>query len=181
MKKATIILGILLMTVGLYAQESTNPSLLRSSKAVKALNTVPYLQMAFADSAITIAATEDTWHQLTNADSTLWIATSERITEAGDTATISVAGDYVGFLSVDCYATAADTIHIRVVKNDSTALTPKATELSIGTEIMNLSVPYLFESLAVGDDLKVQIQNSNNGDDPIVINGSFVLYLIRYD
>ena len=144
-------------------------------------NTVPYLEMAFSDSAETIAATEDIWAIIANEDSTLWTATAARVTSAGDTATISVAGDYVGMFQVDYTASADDTIHIRVVKNDSTALTPKATALSIGAEIINLSTSYLFPNLAIGDDLKPQIQNSNNGDDPVVINGSFLLYLIRYD
>lgn len=168
------------MGIVAFAQDSTNPQLLRSTKAIKALNTVPYAHLYFADSAETIALTEDTWTEVTNATNTLWISTATRITEAADTLNITIAGDYVGVLSLSYYATANDTIHVRLAKND-VGLAAKAEALSIGAEIITLSVPYLIPNLVATDGLKVQIQNSNNDDDAIVIDGSLVLYLIRYD
>lgn len=180
MKQLTIILGILLISMGSFAQDSTNPEELRSSKAIKALNTVPYAQLVFADSAVTIALTEDTWAFITNEDSTLWASTTTRITEAKDTLNVTVAGDYVGFLSVSYYATADDTIHVRLAKS-GVGLTPKAEAVSVGAEVICLSVPILLPNLLTTDGIEVQMQNSNNGDDAIVIDGSLVLYLIRYD
>lgn len=181
MKKVVFILmGILIMGIGVMGQDSTNPSLLRSSKAVKALNTVPYAQLVFADSAETIALTEDTWTEITNATNTLWTSTTARMTETADSIDIDVDGDYVAYLSVSYYATADDTIHVRLAKND-VGLTNKAEAVSIGGEVITLSVPYVIPDLDDGDGLKPQIQNSNNDDDAIVIDGSLVVYLIRYD
>ena len=180
MKKAIIFIGLILMGIVGFAQDSTNPSLLRTSKAVKALNTVPYAQLAFKDSAITVALTEDTWALVANADSSLWTATVARTTSAGDSVTISVAGDYMSSFSLSYLATADDTIHAMVYKNDA-ATVPTGRVLSIGAEICNIAFTGLLPNLVAGDDLKPMIQNSNNGDDAVVIDGVWTLWLIRYD
>lgn len=170
-----------MISLGIYAQDPTNPQLLRSTKAVAALNTVPYAALYFADSAETIALTEDTWTEVTNATNTLWIVgDTARATWAADTLGIDIDGDYVAYLSMSYYATADDTIHVRLAKND-VGLVPKAEAVSVGAEVITLSVPYVIADLDDGDGLKVQIQNSNNSDDAIVIDGSLVVYLIRYD
>ena len=181
MKKLIFIIGLMMIVVGLQAQDSTNPSLLRSSKAVKALNTVPYLHMSVEDSTEVIAITQDIWYQVTNQDSTLWTTqASTRITEAGDTITISVAGDYMATLTVNYLATAADSVHIRLAKNH-VALVPEVSEVSIGTEDHALTFTTLLPNLVVGDDIKPQIMNSNGNDDCTILGGSLVLWLIRYD
>lgn len=180
MKRLIIILGVLLIGFGLFAQ--TNPSILRTSKAVKALNTVPYLHMAFEDSTETIAITQDAWYLVTNGDTTLWTTiASTRITAAGDTVTISVPGDYMATLMVNYVATAADTLHIRLVKNHGTAIVPEVSEVSIGTEDHVLTFTTLLPDLVAGDDIAPEIMNSNGNDDCEVLGGSLVLWLIRYD
>ena len=182
MKKVLLLIGIILFGVGAFAQDSTNPQLLRSTKAVAALNTVPYLHMAFEDSTETIAITQDAWYLVTNGDTTLWTTqASTRITAAGDTATISIAGDYMASLMVNYIATAADTLHIRLVKNHSTAIFPEASEVSIGTEDHVLTFTTLLPNLVAGDDIAPEIMNSNGNDDCTILGGSLALWLIRYD
>ena len=181
MKRVFLLIGIIMMACIGYGQDSTNPQLLRTTKAVAALNTVPYAHLYFADSAITIAITEDTWTEVTNATNTLWISTNTtRITEAADTLNVLINGDYIGMLSLSYYATADDTVHVRLAKNDI-GLPNKAEALSIGAEIITLATSYVIPNLVATDGLKVQVQNSNNDDDVIVVDGSLVLYLIRYD
>ena len=178
MKKLLFLLAFALLTQGVFAQWGFMTREQRDD--LQDLTEAPILQYAFADSAITISATEDTWHDVTNATNTLWTATSSGlITTAGDSVTIVTAGHYVAMLSLDLLATADDTIHVRIEKNDSTAMTPKAEVLCIGPEIINLAVPYAFTSLSAGDDLKVQVMNSNNGDDPIILNGSLLIYMLK--
>ena len=145
------------------------------------LTNQPNLQMAFKDSAITIAATEDTWTEVTNGTTALWTATNSGFTVAGDSVTVITAGDYVANLSLSFYATADDTIHIRLIKNDAAGLVPTARAVCVGAEIINLNIPVLLPDLVAGDDFKVQIMNSNNGDDPIILDGAFVMHMIRYD
>ncbi len=165
-----------------YGQDSTNPQLLRSTKAVAALNTVPYLHMAFEDSTETIAITQDAWYLVTNGDTTLWTTqASTRITAAGDTATITIAGDYMASLMVNYIATAADTLHIRLVKNHGTAIFPEASEVSIGTEDHVLTFTTLLPNLVAGDDIAPEIMNSNGNDDCTILGGNLTLWLIRYD
>ena len=181
MKKFIFIIGLMALVLGLQAQESTNPSLLRSSKATKALNTVPYIHLALEDSTEVIAITQDVWYLVTNGDSTLWTSqAAERVTTAGDSITISVAGDYMATLTVNYLATAADSLHIRLAKNH-VGTVPEVSEVSIGTEDHALTFTTLLPNLVVGDDIKPQIMNSNGNDDCTILGGSLVLWLIRYD
>jgi len=181
MKRVIVLLGIIMMACIGYGQDSTNPQLLRSSKAIAALNTVPYLHMAFEDSTELIAITQDAWYLITNGDTTLWTTqASTRMTAAGDTATISIAGDYMGSLTVNYIATAADSLHIRFAKNHA-GVFPEVSEVSIGTEDHALTFVTLLPGLVAGDDIKPQIMNSNGNDDCTILGGSLVLWLIRYD
>ena len=189
MKKIAIILGIVALSVSTFGQtiKTVNMSTMRARKAVDTLslndanlNTMPYLEMAFANEAVTVALTEDVWANVADSDSTLWTAVASGITEGGDTVTIVTAGDYVASVSLSWYATAADTIHLGLFKN-GVIVTPTAREVSIGAEINSVSFPALFPNLVAGDDISIKMQNSNNGDDAIVIDGGMVLYMIRYD
>jgi len=182
MKRLVFLFVFAMMACMVYGQDSTNPQLLRSTKAVAALNTVPYLHMAFEDSTETIAITQDAWYLITNGDTTLWTTqASTRMTAAGDTATVTIAGDYMASLLVNYVATAADTLHIRLLKNNTTAIFPEASEVSIGTEDHVLTFTTLLPNLVVGDDIKPQIMNSNGNDDCEILGGNLVMWLIRYD
>lgn len=178
MKKLTIILGILVISLGIFAQ--TNPSVLRTSKAVKALNTVPYAWLMFENEAATITvATEDTWYTITQGD-TLWNnGTVTRATLTDDSLYATVAGDYLYTLSASYAMTADDTIHL-AVKHNST-VRRLSTTVSVGPEVITAGGSGFISSVNVGDTIMVQIQNAQDATNISLLDGNFLLWLIRYD
>lgn len=181
MKRLTIILGILILIGGWsFAQESTNPSLLRTSKAVKALNTVPYAWLYFQNEAATITvAAEDTYYTITQGD-TLWNnGTVTRMTLTDDTLYATVAGDYLWNLSTSYAMTADDTIHL-AVKHNSTVKRLSST-VSVGPELITAGGSGFLSSVDVGDTIMVQVQNAQDATNISLLDGSFLFWLIRYD
>ena len=180
MKKLIFVFGFILAFVGMQAQDSTNPSLLRSSKAINALNTVPYAWLYFADEAATVTVTtEDTWYTITQGD-TLWNnGATQRITLDNDTLFATIAGDYVWDLSASYAMTANDTIHLAVKKN-STVYRVSST-VSVGAELITAGGYGILPSVDVGDTIMVQVQNANDATDVSLLDGTFMFYLIRYD
>lgn len=180
MKRLTIILGILLMGIVAFAQDSTNPSLLRTSKAVKALNTVPYAWLRFENEAATVTvATEDTWYTISQGDSLWNNGATARITLTSDTLYATVAGDYLWDLSASYAMTANDTIHL-AVKHNSTVKRLSST-VSVGAELITAGGPGFLSSVDVGDTIMVQVQNAQDATDISLLDGSFMFWLIRYD
>ena len=180
MKRLILIFGILLIWAGLQAQDSTNPSLLRSSKAINALNTVPYAWLYFAneDATVTVSA-EDTWYTITQGD-TLWNnGATQRITYDNDSLFATIAGDYVWDLSASYAMTADDTIHLAVKKNSTVYRV--CTTVSVGPEVITAGGFGILPSVDVGDTIIVQVQNANDATDVSLSDGTFMLQLIRYD
>jgi hypothetical protein len=181
MKRVLIVLlGVLIMGIGVMGQDSTNPSLLRSSKAIKALNTVPYAWLYFADEAATITVSaEDTYYTITQGDSLWNNGDTERITLSNDSLFATVAGDYAWNLAASYAMTADDTIHL-AVKHNSTEYRVSTT-VSVGPEVITAGGPGILPSVAVGDTIMVQVQNANDATDVSLLDGSLFLYLIRYE
>ena len=156
-----IAFGILLINSEALAQESTNPSLLRSTKAVKALNTVPYAWLWFADEAATVTvAAEDTWYTISQGDSLWNNGATTRITLTNDSLYATVAGDYLWNLSASYAMTADDTIHLGVKHNS--AVKRLSTTVSIGPEMITSGGSGFLSSVDVGDTIMVQVQNAND-------------------
>jgi len=180
MKKLIVFIGIITMGVGLFAQDSTNPSVLRSSKAIKALNTVPYAWLYFQNEAATITvAAEDTYYTISKGDSLWNNGATQRITLTSDTLYATIAGDYVYDLSASYSMTAGDTIVLGVKKN-STVYRVSQTE-SVGDEWITAGGSGILPSLDAGDTVIVQVQNGNDATNISLIDGSFLIRLIRYD
>jgi len=181
MKKLIFILmGFLIMGAGVMAQDSTNPSLLRSSKAIKALNTVPYAYMYFDDEAATVTVSaEDTWYTVTQGDSLWNNGTTQRITLSNDSLFATVAGDYMWDLSTSYAMTADDTIHL-AIKHNST-VSRLASTVSVGAELINAGASGILPSVDVGDTIMVQVQNANDATNVSLLDGTLMLWLIRYD
>lgn len=181
MKKLVFIfVAVLLMGVGLQAQDPTNPDLLRSSKAVKALNTVPYAWMYFTNEAATVTVSaEDTWYTISQGDSLWNNGTTQRITLTNDSLFATVAGDYTWNLAASYAMTADDTIHL-AVKHNSTVKRLCST-VSVGPEIITAGGSGILPSVDVGDTIIVQVQNANDATNVSLLDGSFMFYLIRYD
>jgi hypothetical protein len=180
MKKVIVFIGIILMGAGLYAQDSTNPQLLRTTKAVKALNTVPYAWMYFQNEAATVTvAAEDTWYTISQGDSLWNNGTTQRITLTSDTLYATVAGDYMWNLSTSYAMTAGDTIHLGVKHNSN--VSRLSSTLSIGAELINAGGTGILPSVDVGDTIMVQVQNANDATNVSLLDGTFMFWLIRYD
>jgi len=180
MKRVFLILGILLMWAGLQAQDSTNPSLLRSSKAIDALNTVPYAWLYFQNEAATVTvAAEDTYYTISQGD-TLWNnGTTQRMTLTNDTLYADIDGDYTWNLSTSYFMTAGDTI-VLAVKHNSTVYRVCSTS-SVGAEVITAGGAGILPSVDDGDTIIVQVQNANDNTNISLLDGSFLFRLIRYD
>jgi type IV secretory pathway VirJ component len=180
MKRFIFVIGLIVSVLMVNAQDPTNPSLLRSSKAVAALNTVPYAWLYFADEAATITVSaEDTYYTITQGD-TLWNnGATQRITLDNDSLFATVAGDYAWNLVTSYAMTADDTIHL-AIKHNSTEYRVSTT-VSVGAEVITAGGPGILPSVDVGDTIMVQVQNANDATNVSVLDGSLLFYLIRYD
>jgi hypothetical protein len=180
MKKLICLIALFAMGLGLFAQDSTNPSLLRTSKAIKALNTVPYAWMYFADESATVTiAAEDTWTVVSQGDSLWNNGATQRITLTNDSLYATVAGDYLWDLDLSYAMTANDTVHLAVKHNSTVKQLGRA--VSIGAEVITFGGSGILPSVDVGDTIQVMVQNSNDATNLTFLDGSFLFRLIRYD
>lgn len=181
MKKVVLMLVIALAGAGLFGQtlETWNESVLRPRKMIWNLNRAPYAWLQFNESAAISVAAEDTWYTVSQGDSLWNNGTTSNMTLTNDSLYVTVDGSYIFDLSLSYAATADDTIHIGVKKNSTVYQGPRA--VSIGAEVITNSFSGVLPNLDSGDTLIIQIQNSNNTDNPTVVDGSAVFRLIGYD
>ena len=132
--------------------------------------------MSFKDSSETITVSADsTWYAVTSATNTLWTtANLGGMTGAGDSLTITIAGDYSGVLSLSLSSAADDTLQIGLLKNNA-LISSTGRVMTIGAEIVNISLPFYLGSLAVGDDLVPVVQQLISTQDMIIHCGQLLL------
>ncbi|HIJ67711.1 MAG TPA: hypothetical protein HPP51_05440 [Planctomycetes bacterium] len=156
----------------------TNQGTLRDS--VVQIYAPPRLMLAFKDSATTISVDSAVFAVVTNATDSLWVASGSGITAADDSATIVTDGDYFASLSLSYSANDNDTVQVALFKN-GVITSVKAEKTAVGTDVSNVALSELLVGLNAGDDITVRIANSADGDDPTVIDGSLVMYMIKPD
>jgi hypothetical protein len=128
-----------------------------------------HLHAFFADSAVVIDITQNTYTTITNATDALWTDDeANEVTFAGDTITVSTAGDYVLHFALDADGSGTNDIYkFKAYKNGvAVAGGPSAK----GTFI-HVSWVWYFEDLAVGDDIAIKVTNTVDNDDLTVTNG----------
>ena len=135
----------------------------------------------FQDSAITVAATVDTWTPITNATETLWaLSEADGFTDSGDTLTITNTGDYNGSVAVTFSGGNTDDYLVRLYNVTQAAV--EGFHIGVTTagtsNFANVSLPIYIENTA-GDKYVVQIMNTTDSDDPIVRSGIFQISYVH--
>lgn len=139
----------------------------------------PHGEMSFSDSSVTINVIEDEFHKVTNPTNTLfYVSDADNITLQGDSITITVAGDYMMMASLSFSGTASDVWDFAVLKNTLLS-SPMIRRTTSQTDVGNVSLPFYFESLKVGDDLALVLMNTASGDDPTVVACSWVIWRLH--
>ncbi len=139
----------------------------------------PHGEQSFSDSAVIIDVDQGVFSKITNASNDLFtVNNTDGITIAGDTITITRAGDYIINASVSFSGSAGDVWEFAVFKNNALA-SPKMERSTSQTDIGNVGLPFYFEALAVGDDLSLKIANTASGDDPTIVSCSCVIWRLH--
>ena len=139
----------------------------------------PHGKFFFHDSAVTPAAAQNTWEQVTNATKSLFILVdSMRLSFDGDSVTIQYPGDYLIIISFSFSGSAADSWEFAVFKNGAkTEVTVDRTTSQ--TDVGNVSVPVYLDDLVEGDGLTFKIRNVVSNDDPTFVSCSWVILRIH--
>jgi len=138
-----------------------------------------HAHLYYTGESTAIDLTQNVWSHLSNATKNLFtVDEASYLTFEGDSLTIIDGGDYELHLSADGTAgTTGDLILIGLTKNSDTPLalgTPRDKAGANDAYVKHNWVWYL-ENLVAGDDLKVMVTNTADGDDYTPIDG--VIYI----
>lgn len=178
MKKLFLISILAFVIGGLYAQDIRQVSRGLTGRDIGKINSTieqvndlsapAYGYLSFADSAVVVDLTADTWANVANAGNDVYATEAyNELTIASDSLTIVNAGHYKGWVKVKYAATAADSIGFAIFKNTAIA-TPVTLWVSTGTEAVIADVPFFLSSLVLGDDLTLKVINYASGDDATI-------------
>ncbi len=143
---------------------------------------VPHGGYAFSDSVFEPSLSQNTWVKVTNGNNDLYtLVEADLITFGGDTVTVIINGDYMGFFTLSLSGTATDQYHAAVYKNG--VITPFESHASTAANsaVVNMTIIADLHNLVTGDDISLYIRNTTNNDDPTLISGQFILTLIHPD
>jgi hypothetical protein len=125
----------------------------------------PHGAMAFSDSASTLDLTVNTWAHLTNSSNDLYTSIdADGVTISGDSITIDTPGDYLVWVGLSFNGSTLDFYHCAIHVND--VITPFEMHRKTSTnDTGNMGMPALLDNLAIGDGVKLKIQNTANNNE----------------
>ena len=140
----------------------------------------PHAKMTFESESEALTMSTNVWTKFTNATDDLFSGISvTNITQAGDSLTIIVPGDYLVNASVSFSGTTnTDLYEFAIFVNDIKAsiAIPRSTT---STDIGNVSLPFYLEGLQAGDDICLKIRNTANNFDATLIACSWITTLLH--
>ena len=140
----------------------------------------PHAKMTFEGESETLTMSDDVWVKFTNATDDLFSSTdASNITQAGDSLTIIIAGDYMVNASISFSGTTnTDLYEFAIFVNDVKAsiAIPRTTT---STDIGNVSLPIYLDGLQAGDDVCLKIRNTANDFDATLIACSWITTLLH--
>jgi len=129
----------------------------------------------FQQQSTTIACTKDVWSMVTNSAGNLWQGLeADSITLTNDVMTIVNAGDYFGTMTMTMSANNNEDYFMRVYNLTQSAqmgYITGVTGMGAGNYV-TLALPLYFECSA-GNQLRLEIVNRTNNNDPVVNDGTF--------
>jgi len=129
--------------------------------------------MYYYERSETIALTQNVYSKLTNATNNLFtVDEANGITIAGDSITITRAGDYTLWFNFSAVgAGSADAYRLKLYKNGSAILgSIKASALK-----SDISTVWHIQDLAVGDDIAIYLTNTVDNDDITAVDCSIYI------
>ena len=145
-----------------------------------------YAEWGFADSSITIAATQSNWAWITNGGDgayTLW-ALDDSLDfqeDSGDTLTCNTAGTYAVFGNITFTPAAiagVERYYFAIAVNGTIAGFPGMGNMQTDEDLQ--FAYHTIVNLSAGDKITAEIVNDTNNGDPTVIGSSLVIYQLPW-
>ena len=135
-----------------------------------------YGSMGFSDSSVVISCTEDTYHKITNADTSLYtVHINHGLTMEGDSVQVLISGNYLVMWDLSYSGTNTDLYHIEIFVSSIGQEGRGETHRNMTTNNMGTSGAATILSLAANDWLEIRIKNTENDNDPTVYAGNFTI------
>ena len=142
-------------------------------------NEPPHAAMSFEDETESPAMAQNIWSKLTNATDNLFATTdASGITQAADSLTVTVAGDYMINASVSFSGTNTDVYEFAIFVNEVLA-SPKMVRSTSSTDIGSVSLPFYIDGLSIGDDISLRIRNTFNNNDATLVACSWITTMLH--
>ena len=171
--KKLILIFILIFATSLFAQSNRTTT---ETQITNWQNSQHHAYLNFADSAVTITATRNVWYTVVGTNDSIWgeIEVSG-LTSENDTLYLGKDGDYEGDATVYFIGANNDTYQGQVKHN---SLTLVKTYNKIAGDTTDISMDYYLGGSA-GDTVIVQIRNTKNNNDPILLGGTHKIFFVH--
>ena len=142
--------------------------------------TVPHGAWAFYDSSTTLDMSTGAWSMITNAWNTLFTEEdADYLTFAGDSITLTYAGDYISIASISFGGTAGDLYQFSYFKNGVLIEYCTINRSTSQTDVGNLSLPVYLFGIEAGDDITMKVRNTASDDDATIVAVTWIIWRLH--
>ena len=141
---------------------------------------MPHGAWAFYDSATTLDMSTGEWSMITNAWNTLFTEEdADFLTFAGDSVTLTYAGDYISIASISFGGTAGDLYQFSYFKNGVLIDYCTINRSTSQTDVGNLSLPVYLRNIEAGDDITMKVRNTASDDDATIVAVTWIIWRLH--
>lgn len=135
-----------------------------------------YGAMGFADSSVTIAASQNTYYQVTNATNTLFTeSVAQNVTIAGDSILVNASGYYWLYYSLSYSGANTDNYHTAFYYGGMELAGLGETDRGMSGTDPGVISGGIITYLNAGAGVSVRVKNTVNNNDPTLTAGSIAV------